>query len=72
MNKITVRVLKEDDGYVSHCLDLDIASQGDTSQEALDNIKEAVSLFLEVASPQEIREVKEQQGQFLQLSLGCA
>ena len=72
MNTITVRVVKEDDGFVSHCLDYDIASQGDTSQEALDNIKEAVSLFLEVASPQEVREVQEQQGQILRLSLGCA
>ena len=72
MNTITVRVVKEDGGFVSHCLDYDIASQGETSQEALDNIKEAVSLFLEVASPQEVREVQEKQGQILRLSLGCA
>ena len=48
METITVSVVQDDDVYISHCLDYDIASQGSTKQEAIDNIKEAVSLFLEV------------------------
>ncbi len=34
--------------------DLDIASQGETRESALANLKEAVELFLETASKQEI------------------
>ena len=55
MEMITVSVIQDEDVYISHCLDYDIASQGSTEQEAIDNIKEAVTLFLEVASPEEIQ-----------------
>jgi len=33
--------------YVSWCPDLDIASQGKTVEEALNNLKEAIELYLE-------------------------
>lgn len=33
--------------YVAHCVNLGIASQGSTTEEALHNIKEAVELYLE-------------------------
>ena len=69
MNKITVRVKKDGDMFLSHCLDYDVASQGQTRQEALENIKEAVSLFLECAYPSEVSACKELQGDFLQLNL---
>ena len=55
METITVRIKHDGDSYISRCLDYDIASQGRTSKEALENIKEAVSLFLGVASPDEIQ-----------------
>jgi predicted RNase H-like HicB family nuclease len=45
----------EDDGYVSLCPELDIASQGDTIEEALANLKEALEGFLETASAEEVR-----------------
>ena len=53
---LTAVVEKEDDGYVSLCPELDVASQGDTVEEATANLKEAVELFLACASPKEIRE----------------
>ena len=53
---LTVILEKEDDGYVSHCLELDIASQGDTVEEAKANLKEAVEMFFESASESEIFE----------------
>ena len=34
-------------GYSALCLELDIASQGDTEEEARDNLREAIELFLE-------------------------
>ena len=46
----------KDNGYVSFCPELDVASQGDTIEEARANLVEAVELFLETASPSEIDE----------------
>ena len=42
-------------GYVSLCPELDIASQGDTVEEASANLKEAVELFFETASATEVQ-----------------
>ena len=52
----TAIIEKEDDGYVSLCPELDIASQGDTIEQARDNLKEAIELFFECASSAEIKE----------------
>lgn len=57
MNKkfqFTAVIEKEGNGYVSLCPELDIASQGNTVEEASANLKEAVELFLETASTTEI------------------
>lgn len=51
---LTAIIEKEGTGYVSLCPELDIASQGDTIEEAKANLKEAIELFFECASPQEI------------------
>ena len=40
---------------MSLCPELDIASQGDTIEEARNNLREAVELFFEAASPNEIQ-----------------
>ncbi len=45
---------REGNGYVSLCPELDIASQGDTIEEARENLREALELFFETASPSEI------------------
>jgi len=50
----TATVYREDDGYVSLCPELDVASQGDTVERARANLREAVELFLESADPAEI------------------
>ena len=42
-----VTVWREGDWYVSQCLELDIASQGENEDEALANLKEALELHLE-------------------------
>ena len=47
---------REGDGYVSLCPELDIASQGDSIEEARKNLQEALELFFETVSPQEIKE----------------
>jgi predicted RNase H-like HicB family nuclease len=38
---------KEGKFYVSWCPELDIASQGETIEEAIENLKEAIELYLE-------------------------
>jgi predicted RNase H-like HicB family nuclease len=47
---------REGAGYVALCPELDIASQGDTVEEARHNLGEALELFFETASPTEIGE----------------
>jgi predicted RNase H-like HicB family nuclease len=52
--QLTMIVEREGDGFVSLCPELDIASQGDTVEEAKRNLNEAVEGFLEVAPPEEV------------------
>ena len=54
LHEFTALVEREGDGYVALCPELDVASQGDTVEEAKRNLAEAVSLFLETADPSEI------------------
>ena len=57
MHKIlTAIITKEADGFVSLCPEIDVASQGDSIEEAKDNLREAVELFFECASDNEIEE----------------
>ena len=53
--KLTAIIEREGSGYVSLCPEVDVASQGDTIEQARDNLQEALSLFFECASPDEIR-----------------
>jgi len=47
--KFTSVIWKEKEGYVSKCPELGVASAGDSVEEALQNLKEAVELYLENA-----------------------
>ena len=56
MNRqLTAIIEREGDGYVSLCPELDIASQGDTIEQARENLREALELFFECASSEEIK-----------------
>jgi predicted RNase H-like HicB family nuclease len=52
--QLTAIVEREGDGYISLCPELDVASQGDTIEQARDNLREALELFFETASPEEL------------------
>ena len=43
----TVILKREDEWFVATCLENDIASQGKTIDEAIENLKEAIALFYE-------------------------
>lgn len=45
--KPTASIVQEGDGYVAQCPEVDIASQGETSDEALENLREALDLHFE-------------------------
>ncbi len=54
--QLTAIIEREGEGYVSFCPELDIASQGETIEEARENLREALELFFEAVSPEEIRQ----------------
>jgi predicted RNase H-like HicB family nuclease len=53
--QLTAIIEREGDGYVSLCPELDIASQGETIEAARKNLQEALELFFEAASKEEIK-----------------
>ena len=55
-HQFTAIIEREDNMYVAFCPELDIASQGETVEDARKNLKEAIELFFEEASQQEIKE----------------
>ena len=54
--QFTAIIEREGDGYVSLCPELDIASQGDSIEAARQNLQEALELFFEAASKEEIKD----------------
>ena len=55
LQRFTAVIEREGDGYVSLCPEFDIASQGDSVEEAKANLTEAIELFLETADETEIK-----------------
>lgn len=53
--ELTAIIEREGNGYVSLCPELDVASQGDTIEEARTNLIEALELFFETASEEEVK-----------------
>ncbi len=53
--RFTVIIERENDGYISLCPELDIASQGNNIEEARQNLIEALELFFETAEASEIQ-----------------
>jgi predicted RNase H-like HicB family nuclease len=54
--RLTAVIEREGDGYVALCPEVDVASQGDTIEQARANLQEALELFFESASPAELVE----------------
>ncbi len=45
--QFSASVSKEGDWYVAQCLEVDVASQGETENEALENLREALELHFD-------------------------
>jgi predicted RNase H-like HicB family nuclease len=54
LRRLTALIEREGDGYVALSPEFDIASQGNTIEEARANLVEALSLFFETADKSEI------------------
>ncbi|MGH8953158.1 MAG: type II toxin-antitoxin system HicB family antitoxin [Acidimicrobiia bacterium] len=52
----TAIIERENNLSVALCPELDIASQGTSIENALDNLKDAVALFMETADPREMED----------------
>ena len=52
---LTAIIGRDGDGYVALCPEVDIASQGDTVESARDNLREALTLFFEMAPQEEVK-----------------
>jgi predicted RNase H-like HicB family nuclease len=69
--RVTGVIHREGTGFVALCPELDIASQGDTIETARDNLREAVELFFECASPAEVQERLGEEVFITQLEVAC-
>ncbi|GAB4332225.1 MAG: hypothetical protein Kow0099_04000 [Candidatus Abyssubacteria bacterium] len=54
--QLTAIIEREGDGFIALCPEVDVASQGDSVDEARRNLQEARELFFETSSPEEIKE----------------
>lgn len=51
--RFTAAVTREDGLHVARCLEVEVASQGRSVEEALANLKEALELYFEDVAPPE-------------------
>ena len=54
--KCNVIIQTEENWYVAKCIDNNVASQGKTIEEAMNNLKEALELYYENEEPIEAKE----------------
>jgi predicted RNase H-like HicB family nuclease len=53
MRRLTAAITHEPPWYVARCLEVEVASQGGTIEEALSNLREALDLYFEDEPPGE-------------------
>ncbi len=59
LSRLKTIVWKESDQYVAQSLNVDVASFGDSKQEALSNLREALELYFEDADIKEVQRVED-------------
>ena len=58
--KITAVITRDGDLYVAKCVELEVVSQGRTVEEAKENLKEAVELYIESFGDEDLPESSEE------------
>ncbi|MBI2138107.1 type II toxin-antitoxin system HicB family antitoxin [Candidatus Woesearchaeota archaeon] len=59
--RLSVVVSKEEDFFVARGVEIELASQGKSVEEALDNLKDAFGLWLKHAEPEELAPISGKQ-----------
>ena len=49
--RFTASIWREGEWFVAQCLEIDVASQGETEAQALENLREALELYFEPPTP---------------------
>jgi predicted RNase H-like HicB family nuclease len=57
----TAIIEKEGRFYVARAAELDVTSQGESLEESVANLKEAIELYLEHADPEELEAIQKRQ-----------
>jgi len=71
--KVNVIIEKDQHGYYAYCPELKgCHSQGDSFDEVLENIKEAIDLYLETLSPEERKDCLSKEILTTSLEVGVA
>ena len=71
--KISVFIEKDRDGYYAFCPELEgCQSQGDSYEEVVDNIKEAIELYIETLSDEEIQALTKKEVSIITLEVKVA
>jgi predicted RNase H-like HicB family nuclease len=55
----TVHVWRDGDWWIAQCQEFEIASQGETAEEAAENLREALALYFEPLPRRELSLVRE-------------
>jgi len=71
MKKIHSVVWKEDKLFVAKALEVEVASQGQTEKQALDNLKEALELYFEDQTKVELASVQKPKLQDIPVSVNA-
>lgn len=69
MKRVHTVVWKEDKWYVAKALEVEIASQGKSQKEALDNLREALELYFEDQSKVELTAISKPKLQDLSIQV---
>ena len=69
---VSVVVFPEGKSYSSWCPELDVASQGDSVDEAIANLREAIDLHIECLSTEEKKELTQKKGNRIVTTLDIA
>ena len=54
--RLTAAVTREENWYVARCLEVEVTSQGESVEESLTNLREALELYFEDAPVPELAE----------------
>ena len=65
--RFTASVWREGDWYVAQCLDINVASQGETEQQSLENLREALELHFAPPHASELPDIRS-----IEVNIGAA